>query len=695
MLRLNTRRWFKNIIFLTEKIGIFKIYAATLFLIMLVIYDSFVWKFGFFYDDWEGVFLYKLNFSFKQIWEYFLIDRPFSAGLHYLFSSILGSSVVGWHILGLFLNWAAILFFVLTILEIWPEQVVAAGWIGFLLGVYPGISRQFVLLTSIPHYSSMFLFSFSLWVMFQSFRFPRYKIILTITAISLGLLQTLLIEFFTGLELIRIFLIYCSLCQRENTTRISIKLALFSWLPYSIIFPIFIFYRFVLLQAMQVNNNIPKHALKLLLQFPGNPLDTLAKYANMILQDFIHGTIYVWVLPVIPTEIELQSKSYVLSWIIGLVLGLSAYGVMLLWDKKNSNKNKKINFSKMILLIAILAVFLGGLPGWITGRQGINGRWASRFLFGQMIGMVPFIILIIIWFIGKDRRFYQHIIFTIILIGSISLQYRTQLDYVKEWEKEKNFYWQLKWRIPGLSSKAFLVSPKSTTLLTVDYQMAYAVNVIYASGYQKTNVPVWWFNGPEELRSVKESQPHSQREVGRIFRNIEFSSDMNYAVPIIYNSSRGCLMVADPIYQNAPLLDSSEQRMFLTSHPEMILQKENSVMPEDVFGVEPPHSWCYYFLKADLARQYKDWDSILQIWQQASGSKLEPGNGIEYLPFIEGYAMNGKWTEASELTKKSKILTEGMDKAICSTWKRLILLTPASKIREGYWNEIIKSEGCS
>ena len=39
--------------------------------------------------------------------------------------------------------------------------------------------------------------------------------------------------------------------------------------------------------------------------------------------------------------------------------------------------------------------------------------------------------------------------------------------------------------------------------------------------------------------------------------------------------------------------------------------------PPMLFGPEPPHTWCYYFQKADLARQRGDWDEVARLGDEA------------------------------------------------------------------------------
>src|SRR5512140_2161508 len=193
----------------------FWLYAAALLICMLAAFESQVWRMGIYYDDWEGIFMYKQGFSPLQIWNYFLSDRPFSTLVHVLYNPIAGSSTIGWHALGLLLNWGAVLLLVRTLLDIWPGRVMEAGWIGLLVALYPGMHRQFVIHTSMPHYTSMLLFTLSLCLMVKAFRGGRRRALLLSLSIALAVVQVLIIEYFAGLELIRLLLLY-SLLRGES-----------------------------------------------------------------------------------------------------------------------------------------------------------------------------------------------------------------------------------------------------------------------------------------------------------------------------------------------------------------------------------------------------------------------------------------------------------------------------------------------
>jgi hypothetical protein len=105
-------------------------------------------------------------------------------------------------------------------------------------------------------------------------------------------------------------------------------------------------------------------------------------------------------------------------------------------------------------------------------------------------------------------------------------------------------------------------------------------------------------------------------------------------------------------------------------------------IPGQIFGPEPAHTWCYYFQKADLARQVGDWEKVVALWQEASANGYAPGNGVEYLPFVEGFAHLGGWETAVELTLAAEKLPRVMGPALCAVWDRLEMETSPSAGRQ-------------
>jgi hypothetical protein len=301
-----------------ESVNGFGLYAAALLLSMAGAYSLLAGRLGFYYDDWEGVFLYRQGFSPQQVWEYFLVDRPFSSLVHWAFHPLLGTSPIGWNILVLLLHWAAILLLVKSLLALFPQRVLAVGWTGLLLALYPGIMRHFVPRTSAPHYLSLFLFTLSLWLMLKAYQTPRRQKAFLALSIICALAQVLIIEYFATMEIARLFILLYFFYQKGEQKQGLWRRALLAWLPYTLVFAAFAVFKFSILPALaQADALTAKHSLSLWQEFLAAPLATLTFYANLVLQDCIHAVFYVWTLPIVPADIDLASTAVVVSWLLG------------------------------------------------------------------------------------------------------------------------------------------------------------------------------------------------------------------------------------------------------------------------------------------------------------------------------------------------------------------------------------------
>ena len=694
---INIRKMKKYISIITtwiEKRGGFPSYSLLLLLVMFTAYKIQVGRLGIYYDDWEGIFLYKQGFSAQQIWEYFLVDRPFSSLVHILFNPILGASTIGWHLLGLLLNWGAILLLVKTILYLWPTRIMEAGWIGILMSVYPAMQRQFVVHTSAPHYVSMFLFCLSLYLMLKATEEGRYRYVFLFFSVLFAGFQVLIIEYFTALELIRPFVLFLAFKRQQKTNGQAIRSALGLYLPYLLIFAGFVYYKFKVIPSIQINEKGLKHQIELFTSLKADRVTTVFLYLQLAVQDMLHAVFFAWTIPINLQEINLQSKLYWGTWITGLALAIISVFVVKGWQQKSESKAQDSIEFKLIILLVLTAMILGGLPAWIINRQAIVGIWSDRFLFGQMFGAVPLFVLLIIGLTGQERRKAQNIVFAILLAGAISQQIRLGNKYAFTWNLERSYFWQLKWRVPSLDENTFILSPYTPFDRNSAYQIAYAVNVMYAPPDGEEQVPVWWFDGPSSLLSRSTGQ-YSPGEVNVDFRSLKFRSELKRAVPVMFRDGRGCLVVLDPIYEDAPIVNPAERQLFPLYNTGLIKPTEDKPMPTDVFGTEPAHEWCYFFQKADLARSFGQWDEVTRLWKEVKQHGYQARYGPEYLPFIEAFAQRGDWDTAAQITMLSyKTTQENMSPLLCKTWKRILQSTPDASNKQSVSETVFANITC-
>jgi hypothetical protein len=81
----------------------------------------------------------------------------------------------------------------------------------------------------------------------------------------------------------------------------------------------------------------------------------------------------------------------------------------------------------------------------------------------------------------------------------------------------------------------------------------------------------------------------------------------------------------------------------------VLVDETSHTPPTVVFGPEPTHDWCYTYQKADLARQRGDWASVLSIGEDALNNGLTPKDPIEWMPFLQAYALTGDIDRLTEL----------------------------------------------
>ena len=105
--------------------------------------------------------------------------------------------------------------------------------------------------------------------------------------------------------------------------------------------------------------------------------------------------------------------------------------------------------------------------------------------------------------------------------------------------------------------------------------------------------------------------------------------------------------------------------------------------PTRIFGPETDNSWCYFYEKADMARQLKDWKKAAALGEEAlqgNFSPLSPGSNAphEWLPFIEAFARLGFWDKAAGLSTEAGQMGPEHHKILWQLWERLQSSTPAS-----------------
>jgi len=660
--------WKQQILLWLSKPWVFPVLLAA---VMVLAYGLQIGSLGFYWDDWEDIFLYHLNAP-GEFLNYFIYDRPTTIWVYLVFFPLFGDNPLLWQAFHLALRYLSLLGLWWTFLQVWPRRRFEIGWLALLLAVFPGFFQQTIAVTYSRHFAALSLFSASLILTVLSFRHRRLYVPLTLLAALASFAQMMTIEYFVGLEIIRPYLLWVLFRDEIPNRGKRLGRVIQWWLPYLIPLAGFVSWRFVLLKPIPGTED-PNGLINVTL-FKTDPAGMVIHLAQNILQDILYLLIFVWSNTLQSSQLDLASKTMWFGWIMGGLAAVAAAVVLSLKDGAASeDKPDGRLFLIDWLVLGGLALLAGGLPVWITDRQIIVGQWSDRFALGPMIG-ITMIVIVLVARLGY-KRLQQSVLLGLLLALSISSQIREVNRYRLNWEIQRDYYWQFYWRVPAMKPGTALFGTKMPFGLIADYSVSYAMNSIYAPDVTANNLPYWFFSS---MRAYGNDIPDfiPGLPVTYSIRNLKFSGSTSNGIVPNYKAGDACMRILKPQDEFSPFLSSMEAKLAQISNLDQIL-KENSdprVTPAGIFGPEPVHDWCYYYEKADLAAQFEEWDAVADLGDEAASKNFTPAVGMEYEPFITGYARKGDWKTAYELTKKAADLTDNMGKSLCGDWA---LLEPA------------------
>jgi hypothetical protein len=634
-------------------------YPAALLLIGLLAHGYALLSLGFYWDDWEVVFLLNTK-NPALLYGYFAFDRPF-AWPYQLMGALAGLNPVGWHAATLLLRWAGIFLLYKSLALLWPRYDAYFRWWGALLIVYPGFFQQSVATAYNRHFTSFFIFAASIYFMILAIKRPKWWYVFYLGAWLTCFVQIFTIEYFAGLELVRPIFIWMALENEGVQGRKRAFKALFLSLPFLLLLGFYFWWRLILFPASLTTAQYAGD-VKMLKDFQPSFVGGLFTLLTRAFVDLLYSTLQVWLEGLTRQDgFTFQSK---VVWFAFCLAALISIYFSLFEDAEEKSDRPQSPFPMFVL--GLLAFLASGLPIWLTTKQiSGDGRWDDRFTLAPMFGAGLMMIALVIWLVRAQSRKF---VLGVLLVFSIATQVIVVNKYRLDWEIQRNYYWQMHWRVPALQPGTAIFSFSQPSLSVPGYDTSFALNVLFDGKVVNGTVPYWFFTNDRFLNfDFKPGISISYTD-----RNLQFAGNTSRAIAILHQSETRCLEVLDTAYAGQPFYFSGEEALMDVSDVSRISSDAETAAPNpSVFGPEPAHGWCYYFERADLARQKQDWQTVVSLASQARERGLVPGYGSEYIPFIEAYARTGDWQKAYDSSLVAQKLTADLEPLLCSTWTRL------------------------
>jgi hypothetical protein len=279
-----------------------------------------------------------------------------------------------------------------------------------------------------------------------------------------------------------------------------------------------------------------------------------------------------------------------------------------------------------------------------------------------------FLLLGLIDLLPARVRYLAAILFVALSAGR---QFVWSIDYLRDWQSQKDLFWQMTWRAPGIKPGTLILTNEKLSF-NADNSISAPLNWIYSPRITNGQLPYLLFYPTNRLGA---SLPELKPDIPIHFSYIvaDFNGNTSDALAFYYNPP-ACLRLLDPVLDSDNRFISEESLMreaSALSNADRIIAAQEAVMPA-IYGPEPEHGWCYYFEKADLTRQFGDWETVARLGDEAFSLNDYPNNPLERFVFIEGYAHVGKWDRALELSNVSYgVSKDFVGPMLCRLWERI------------------------
>ena len=629
---------------------------------------------GFYWDDLPISWI-RYELGPEAMTRYFSTNRPVWGVWYGFLTRFIPHHPLPWQILALFWRWLSSFLVWGIIRQLLPNKKGLALTIGLLFLLYPGFNQQPVSFVYGYHFTVYSFFLFSVLTMLWAIKRTRFaKLFLT-----LGLLTSaanlVMGEYFFALDLMRPFILWIAF-QHLPDLKERFRRVILAWFPYLIVF-----FTAVLGRAFIFNNQVYEYSL--LDELRAAPLFTLWDLIKTITLSLWTTIFAAWGQAFTPPDFELQGKVTITIYLVIILLSLSATLFAFYFSLRNGNNIQKAEGERHdalnLIFLGIIVALLAGIPFWMTGLPVSLGFPANRATLPFMLGSV-FVLVGILTFLPRNNL--RIFLFALLITFSAGRQFLWADEFRRDWNVQKNLFWQLSWRIPAIEEDTVILLNEGALKFYADNSLSAPLNWIYAPNAIEAHIPYMIFYPRSRLGQGLPAleEGHS---LTHDFIAGEFHGNTSQMILVNF-SPPGCVHIVDPEIdsQNRFISDLLLRDAASLSRPELILPFGEPQVP-DIYAPEPAHGWCYYFQKAGLARQRGDWDQVVALGAQAFGSGDHPNDPTENFVFIEGFAFTGDWAQAEQLSRRvNQVSPSYMTPLLCPLWERIESNTVDSPERE-------------
>ena len=652
---------------LRDKLGSF--WFGTLFLTLLgaVTYLPFAARMGYINDDWYLMFDgYVGGASFFH--NVFSVDRPLRGWVMQAAFAVFGLNPLYYHL-------SAFLFRVISAValfwignQLWQRRPLY-NWIAALLFlVYPGFLSQ---VNPIDYQSQLFslacgMLSVALTLKALQTDSPTVRWAYIIASAALAWVYLGLVEYFLGFEALRFAMIgILHLRKPEQPVIARLKSALVTSLPFLAGAGGFLIWRLFFFEAERKATDVNLQLSSLF----ESPLTALW-WLNYLIQDVFKVIMVAWTVPLNLFGFSLRLRDA----FVGFGLAALAVAVLLVFlrqgnaktgDEETSQSSSEMREQIWLAFITIVACLV---PVILVNRHVTIPDY-SRYALAPAVGVG---LLFSVIFERVNSTSLRAGLIAFLLGVSVLTHHGNAVRVADETEATRNFWWQVAWRAPKIQDGVTLIVLYPGSPLSEDYFIWGPANFIYYPEKQDANpltikLPAAVLDGSTVTQITTNGGVETPLRRGNYLER-----DFGNVLVMTQSSADSCVRF---INGKSPELNSFDDGRIVMVAPyskleAVVTEGEIPAVPLEIFGAEPERGWCYYYQQADLARQRGDWSEVTTLLDEALDKGYYPNDPLEWIPFMQAYAVQGNVDEISKMTKLV-ILDKYLRLQVCNNMKYL------------------------